>query len=83
MEPREERGGVVDLQPAARLGDGGEARRVRLGKAVERERRDGPDDLLLRLAARGVGRDHGDLQELLLEERDADGALEDEGGATP
>ena len=47
-ERRVERRRIVHLQIRARVGEQREARRVRLGKAVERERRDRRDDLLRR-----------------------------------
>ena len=108
-----EGGRVVRLQIRARVRDQRERRRVRFGEPVERERRDGFHDLLLRrgvdsplghaapqllldrshpllralephrapqflrLAAREARGDHRDLEQLLLEERDAEGALQD------
>ena len=112
-ERAHERRRVVGLQVRARVGDEREARRVRLGKAVERERADRAHDRvgrlardptlrhpaaqpsldslhalpgaleahrppqLLGLAAREAGRGHGDPQELLLEERHPERALQD------
>ena len=55
-QPEIEGGRVVRLEVGAGVGDEREARRVRLGEAVEREGGDRLDDLLLRLAGDAVAR---------------------------